>query len=609
MSAASGGTTSSARAVNKACERCVRRKAKCSGTDPCIRCLEADTQCSYVAAQKRGPKRKHANGEREGSTPQTRSSSVVPSRTHPTRTFSVDMVLPPSLREDLHNLCQAFVTVSWPIIYTPALPSLVSLSESRPILYNAMLLSCTAIAPRDARSSIASAREHLLQTFSAHLEAHGGLNCTEPSLPLIQALLFATSFYAGAGKMLIAWNHCGLACRMALSMNLHQSSVLSGKKLGRIEEQEVRRTFWGLYIMEQVVSYLMRLPPMLRAEDADRELPDIEEKDEYELWLNEHPQTFISSSQAKAMEGVRTHSLSSFLAWVQVMKEHESIRKDLRRDVPSGTGDFERLYNQRSQRLQAFKDQLPTHLQWHSPYLDPICNWDQFQDFNSSFVLALESHRGVAPQVLLMRAWYSECCILLHRPCVSESAQGSYSARQCLCAATEVCAIVSAYDLAFGINMMQSGFVHIIFQSATLLAAMESVYRIYGPDFWTPRLPPFPIAILFNRCVLWLQKLAERFSFANHYTSILASISITQAQSVSSQPSAPNRNPSPVKYQVSSPSAPSMVALTSPHSFEQPSGNSQPAISKLPDDFWDIVPFDGENLDEWLSSIEAYVPN
>lgn len=429
--------------------------------------------------------------------------------------------------------------------------------------------------------------------------------------------------------MLVAWNHCGLACRMALGMTLHLSMRSSGKKIrSRMEEQEERRTFWGLYVMEQVVSYLLRLPPLLRAEDADRELPEVEEKDEYELWLNEHPRTFINANQAKAMIGIRTHALSSLLAWVQVMKEHESIRKDLKRDIPNGTGAFERSYTERSQRLQAFKDQLPAHLQWHSPFLNPGLECTvHAENFTLSFNLALESHTGVAPQILLMRAWYSECCILLHRPCVNESPQGSYSARQCLCAATEVCAIVDAYDRAFGIDLMQSGFIHIIFQSATLLAAMESVYQIYGPDFWTPPLPSFPIAFLFEKCFDWLRRLAPRFPFANHYLSILASLSKAQSQSwqatSTSQQNLPRLNTQEQQQQsdqhkalhpLASPSKSinetQQSAPQATRSDLPPATSEQSITSDLIDDFWDIVPFDvkGDNLNEWLAGIEAFVP-
>lgn len=605
-------------AVNSSCTRCAKRKAKCNGQDPCSRCTESKALCVYAIARKRGPKRKQAeesNEEKTTTSPQWLSGS---NKSGSSLQLSVDALISPILRDHLYDLCHAFVTVSWPIIYMPALPSLHSLAESRPILYSALLLSCTAIESDNVQPSIVSTRQRLLHSFTSQLEGQGGLSCTEPSLPIIQALLFATSYFVGAGKMLVAWNHCGLACRMALAMTLHLSTRSSGKKSrSRMEEQEERRTFWGLYVMEQVVSYLLRLPPLLRAEDVDRELPDVEERDEYELWLNEHPRTFINTNQAKAMTGVRTHALSSLLAWVQVMKEHESIRKDLKRDIPSGTGAFERSYTERSQRLQAFKDQLPAHLQWHSPYLDSSIDCTQFKDFDLSFNLALESHAGVAPQVLLMRAWYSECCILLHRPCVNESNQGSFSARQCLCAATEVCAIVSAYDIAFGIDLMQSGFIHIIFQSATLLAAMESVYQIYGPDFWTPSLPAFPIAVLFERCFNWLRRLSPRFPFANHYLSILASLSKAQSQTwqATSTSNLPRSNvhsdqqSRPLAFPTKSTNEIQPSAPQSTRSYQPPASLQQPP-SDLIDDFWDIVPFDvkGDNLNEWLAGIEAFVP-
>ncbi|UZJ53993.1 hypothetical protein CBS101457_003313 [Exobasidium rhododendri] len=408
---------------------------------------------------------------------------------------------------------------------------------------------------------------------------------------------------------------------MALSMSLHQCSRTSGKKQkSRMEEQEERRTFWGLYIMEVVVAYLLRLPPLLRAEDADRELPDLDERDEYEIWLNDRTRKFVSVPQAEAMTGVRTHAISSFLAWVQVMKEHESIRKDLRRDLPSGTGVFERMYRQRSQRLQAFKDQLPQHLQWYSPFVDPeAANFTNLAEYDIKYYLAMDSHGGVTPQVLLMRAWYSECCMLLHRPCVGEGQQGSESARLCLCAATEVCAIVSAYERSFGINLMQSGFIHIIFQSATLLAAMESVYQIYGHSFWNPPLPTFPIASLFDQCFAWLEKLSTRYPFANHYLSILASLSKAHAQSWSGSTTQMQRGAIESDATVTMPIGPTPSSSTTQMQQQQQqpeldhtSTSLTPLIEQnpiqLPEDFWDIVPFDGENLNEWLSGIESFVP-
>lgn len=623
--------------VNRACQRCAKRKAKCDGLEPCRRCINSNNSCLYSEAKKRGPKRKVIT---------TNLNSYASSdNTNPTlvntlaRSTAADYLIPHSFQNHLIDLCQAFITASWPIIYTPSLPSLSSLQEDRPVLYSALLLSSTAISSESPDggfssvpatpsnlSGIGAARDTLIRKFEAHIDAQGGLKCTEPNLATIQALLFVTSYYVGAGKITIAWNHCGLACRMALSISLHQSCRSSGKKQkSRMEEQEERRTFWGLYVMEQVVSYLLRLPPLLRAEDADRELPDLDERDEYEIWLNERSSTFINTSQAKAMIGVRTHALSSMMAWVQVMKEHESIRKDLKRDLPSGTGAFERLYRERSQRLQAFKDELPAHLQWHSPFVDNQAAYSKMEEFDFRFSLALDSHGGVAPQVLMMRAWYSECCILLHRPCVGEGAEGSYSARRCLCAATEVCVIVTAYERAFGIEVMQFGFIHIIFQSATLLAAMESVYQIFGPNFWNPPLPAIPIATLFDKCFTWLEHLSIRMPFANHYLSILASLSRAQAQSWS-RPSTEIFNKEPLR----SSELPQSMTTTSSSSFSsstatamttqnqhQPSFNlarhPPPAAPQqdptlLPDDFWNIVPFDGDDLNGWLSEIESYVP-
>ena len=590
--------------MNQACERCAKRKAKCDGQDPCSRCAESRARCAYAIARKRGPKRKQATDddadEQQGE--------------------QVHRLLPPALCKHLVGVCQAFVTVSWPIIYAPALSSLSTLGDTRPGLYSALLLSSTAISPQTQQQgsiSIQASRQKLLEHVQSYFDVQGGVQCSEPSLALVQALLFVTSYYIGAGKITVAWNHCGLACRMALSMSLHQSARSSGQKpKARMEEQEERRTFWGLYVMEQVVSYLLRLPPLLRAEDADRELPDVEERDEYELWLNSQSRPLISPLQARAMVGVRTHALSSFLAWVQVMKEHEGIRKDLKRDLPSGTGAFERYFTERSQRLHAFKDQLPTHLQWDSPFIDAKADDSQGQGFDAGFSVARDSHASVAPQILLMRAWFCECCILLHRPCVGTGERGSYSARRCLCAATEVCAIVSAYERTFGMDLMPSGFIQILFQGATLLAAMESVYQMYGPNFWTPPLPLFPLGQLFDACFNWLQTLSTRFPFANHYLSILASLSKAQAHTWQGSAAAEGPSTHPTPDPAPRPQPMLLPAMAMHPSSSQPSFNtsryvstpSQQASAPLPDGFWDIAPFAGENLNEWLSGIESYVP-
>ncbi|KAI0126109.1 transcriptional regulatory protein GAL4 [Xylariales sp. AK1849] len=62
--------------ATRACDRCKRRKARCSGAQPCLQCTEASFSCTYHASYTRG-RMPSIRGDRTASTPEMRQPEAI----------------------------------------------------------------------------------------------------------------------------------------------------------------------------------------------------------------------------------------------------------------------------------------------------------------------------------------------------------------------------------------------------------------------------------------------------------------------------------------------------------------------------------------------------
>ncbi len=264
----------------------------------------------------------------------------------------------------LLDIYQTFVHPHWPIIYLPALTSLHSLKQSRPILFEAMLAVASntfdAYADSASRDGQQSANPVMEQIYACSPQS------TEPAyksnelrdhfvqrvkarifegkftqdIATIQAAILLAVVELGCGNTSSAFQFGGIACRMALDMNLHRCTSASRPSAHHqdhssrhdyisnktsngtdasypsvAQHEERLRVFWACYIMDKVLSTALDKPPQLRSAEIETDWPSVQETDEYDLWLNETTRKFVDKAQLPYLEGVKVHVLSSFKAW------------------------------------------------------------------------------------------------------------------------------------------------------------------------------------------------------------------------------------------------------------------------------------------------------
>lgn len=493
----------------------------------------------------------------------------------------------------------------WPVIYLPSVTSLHSLKRSRPIVFEAIL--AVASNTFDAYLDAAADDDHQSSNPVLELLYAESPQGSEPSwksnelrdhfvhrvktrifegkftqdIGTIQAAILISVIELGCGNTSSAFQFGGIACRMALDMNLHRctaqfsastsatadgghshgsasaSKNVDGSDNGKAGQyrsgaqmQERLRTFWACFILDKILSTALDKPAQLRSAEIEADWPSVQEADEYDLWLNETTRKFVEKNQLPRLEGVKVHALSSFKAWAEVMAILERIleevyspqaKRDRRRT--KGASDYEALLRL-NDRLSKWRADLPSHLKWTGTWTSPEMLSSNFFKHGSADRKESEPHRGLPPQILTMRSWYCICLILLHRPRVPKLLEGpkdrsataaedslqstaqdaeeqspstkkgkkamaqptkkagQTSAKDrrpelagleiCNAAAKEVCDILHVYGSSFRIRKISSSWVYLIFQSATIhaaIAASKSVvaFKARQSSIWSRR--------------------------------------------------------------------------------------------------------------------------
>lgn len=538
--------------------------------------------------------------------------------------------------DELLDIYETFIHPHWPIVYLPALGSLRVLEQRSPLLFDAILtLSAVNSSDEDMMRRCESTMvEHLRRRI---------LDClaTEPSnllmnrIEVIQAMILISLVDLGGGRSSMAYQFGGMACRMALDMNLHMqspsftsSSSTSSRRnqkrattfeSGNAQEsnssiQEARRTMWSCYVLDKILSAVLQRPPALRQQDMDVDKPSTMERDEVDLlWRAEgvarvrflHPQAY------GAMEHLRSHALSSFSAWCDVMAILERILDDVYRPRGRRSKAQQRRSSHHRRRQQHHRKRQPSRgggaeleeegegekeedeatvvsrlddelRRWRHSLADHL-QWAEEATF--------EEHVDVGLQLLTLRGWYYTCVLLLHRPGLPRSLdescsdldaidalqqlrgapprRGSHEKDRLLHpshpfrssgqqepppshrAATAICVIMEAYEATFKVRKFPASWVYLIFQAATVHAGLAAAGDPRNTSSHEARHR-------LQQCITWLEYISHTWRSASHHVETLNRLLAVGART-RTRPSSPlpsvNEN-----SLVAAPHAASMVA-------------------------------------------------
>jgi hypothetical protein len=464
--------------------------------------------------------------------------------------------------DELLLLYETFIHQHWPIIYLPALRSLRSLETQSPLVFDAVIaLSATnqdlghvviGDSPSEARYArgaygvlsetlVESVRQRILSSLGA---------C---DLPTIQACILITLVDIGYGRMQFAYHMGGIACRMAIDLGLHTMRAPAGVRTtpGRMEHEQYR-TLWACFILDKILAALLQRPPMMRSVVIDTPRPSTMERDELDLWLAGRASQYLQPAAVSEMECSKSHALSSFNAWIDIMVILEDILEHVYRpsecrariENPETAGrHYDELVVGIDGALRAWRRNLPAHLQWDDG--DP------------------RAHQCVGPHVLTMRGWFYTCMVLVHRPRVpfldaaasphndaaealsrmsqTPTASSSTPAHKRLPkgidasrdAASAICNVLEGYKHSFRVRKFPSMWVYMIFQAGTVhggLAARPSPMPFESDaqlGISPQRVESFQ---RLEQCISWLDQIGITWASASHHSEILRRISALGAK-------------------------------------------------------------------------------
>ncbi|CEH17082.1 hypothetical protein CBOM_03153 [Ceraceosorus bombacis] len=476
-----------------------------------------------------------------------------------------------------NSLCQYFLAFHhslWPMFYAPTITSLKELRKREPNLWKAVIGGAAATAdvesgpPRSGKPPVGFTElsETLISDAKASILANE--LGSRPRIATCQALILITLCELGHGRMSSAWNLGGLACRVALDLRLHleddrpllaSTEALSESRpsswLKAVVPQERRRTFWACYALDKMLCAVLEKPVMLRAADSSQPLPSASERDETDVWLSSESAKYAETFARNGLQGVRTHSLSNFVAWVEtlqaletVMQEVYSLRARSDRCAPacssnaseaSSGADASAALKRNKQVLVSWTHNLPRHLLWASPTARAIGGMDatQVPGFNPPPV--------VTPHLLTVRGWFCTTVLLLHRPWIMSDSgissdvkggdpagTGTWCGRQatracakqvCLVAATELLELFACYERWFRSRKVPSSWPYLLFSAATVFAPLAGFGRKAVKD----RSSQDGLDVAsekYEACMAMLERLSQVWESARHLASVLKSI-------------------------------------------------------------------------------------
>ncbi|RSH79734.1 uncharacterized protein EHS24_009388 [Apiotrichum porosum] len=470
--------------------------------------------------------------------------------------------------DELLTVFETFIHPHWPVIYVPALRSLRQLETQCPLVFDAILAVSAANAdfePEEGSitltdsanaAQLSTACDYLCESVRQRIMAHLTINThpdRKPSLQTVQALIFVALVDLGCGRKPLSYQMVGFACRMAVDIGLHTRRTSSAPHPRDSREiQERSRTIWSCYLIDKMTAAVSQRPPCLRLIDIDAPRPSTMERDELDLWLSGKPYMLLAEASHDTMVCMKSHTLSSFNAWIDVMALMELIldqvyrpsTRHARMDGHQVEGYDEAVMHIDAE-LRKWRSTLPHHLQWSD------------DDDNA--------HRNVGLHMLTCRGWYYICILLLHRPQVpyldsnedsadvdaSEALMGlsepfhsdmsSYRVPRALDAsrhaATSICKIMESYETTFRVRKFASSWVYLAFQAGTVHAGLAA--HVPSASLASGLSPSRAESLRhLEQCIGWLSQIAHQWSSASRHVEILRKLSAVGART---RPPSPSR--------------------------------------------------------------------
>ena len=472
--------------------------------------------------------------------------------------------------DQLLTIYQSFVHLHWPIIYLPSLSSLHVLAKSHPRLFHAVLAVAASTQDNLSPHSIAAQASTSYSgtsgspTSSSHdtrvpavcppgtaakLVKHlkQQASSQKRDLESIQVLILLALVEIGGGDTSDAYTLSSMACVLAIHLGLHhQQSNPQALRCYRLEERQ--RVLWGCYVLDKTLAAALERPMMLRSDDLDVDLPSTEERDEYDIFVNDRSRHFIAPDRVSTMADVKCRCISSFGAHCRLMMLLERILSQVyspkaKRSRREGkTADYERSVRLLDEELRSWHRALPGHLQWSwergNHPLAPSILSSHPDGSRTKEGIGIEQARqdGVPPQVLTMRAWYSACMLLLHRPRLpidtantlngDDTDRAATADRGVLAipgstlvraAATEICYLLPKYQATFSVRRIPSSWLYLIFQSAII----HSSFLNGSPSQTLEEGTSSESEQLFRQCIRNLEQMALTWRGASHHVATL----------------------------------------------------------------------------------------
>ncbi|EXJ71188.1 uncharacterized protein A1O5_06182 [Cladophialophora psammophila CBS 110553] len=198
------------------------------------------------------------------------------------------------------------------------------------------------------------------------------------NLELVQAAMLMGAYAQHAIKPNLAYILNGIAARLAFSIGLNTASIYSS---GRFHAEEVRRTWWLIYIQEVELSLDSGRPMSIRTSDMDMDYP-VPQRNRNGDIVEESQIVFIRylGEVAKIMRSIlNLVNHTEALEESSIAPETEALRTD----------------------LQTWYASLPQHLRFHEPPADDAstyaspCSWQARQQSS------LRIHYNLAIIILL----------------------------------------------------------------------------------------------------------------------------------------------------------------------------------------------------------------
>lgn len=548
-----------------------------------------------------------------------RSISSIPSTQSISLSFASQAGLTPEAIDEVLLVFETFIHPHWPVIYTPALRSLRSLETISPLVFDAVLAIATAnadsratpgpISPLplspDGRFASGTGRpmsevcDLLTESVRQRVFASMAVRDYIPNIQAAQALIFVALVDLGCGRTSLAYQMGGFASRIAVDLGLHTHFPEYAPRPRDVRHiQERSRTVWACFILDKMTAAVSQRPPCLRLSDIDVPRPSVMERDELDLWLSgAASQRFVQPHARETMECIKSHALSSFNSWSDVMVILELIltqiyRPSWRRARMSGqhVEGYEDAVIHIDEQLRRWRQSLPPDLQWSDD--DP------------------QAHEHVGLHILTCRGWYHICMLLLHRPQVPyldppDSPVDTYllrdqdthtpsprlpnGAEASRAAATAICTMMESYESTFRSRKFASSWVYLVFQAATVHAGLAS----HTPMAETSQLSPLRAESLrrLEQCIRWLDQIALQWSSAGRHVEILRKLSAMGART---------RPPSPVPENIGN----DVTAFAPSADLQTPSdGTVLPPMSDMDLNAWMLLwasmPTAGDDVTLW----------